>query len=341
MMSQTVATTIRRANRNRMLWSAAGLILVLAVGVFNLRYLSNFFAGPRDIDHAELLALKDPESLSRYWVTVSGDDVIDGIGTEETTGRYGSKSTTAYYQALVIDERALLVADNNATADKSYTGTLVPIDSGVQTDIIDPVESENDLKGIFLPYMLETDDFRFPGYIGFVVGGVILAFSLYGLVSGIQRGDVSKHPIFKRLARHGEPIVVISDVENELIAPRWSHGKLMVTQNWLVQANAANFNAMRLNEVMWLYKHVTQRRVNGIPAGKTFALHIHDSHGHKIEATGKNENDINTMIEGVYAATPWALVGFDKEIEKAWKSNRAAVINAVDQRRQGALAEAS
>lgn len=341
MTSQLVSTTIRRANRNRMLWSAAGLIAVLVAGVVSLRYLTNFFAGPRNIDHAELLGLQDAASLDRYWVSVTGDDVVDRIGTEVTTGRYGSKSTTAYYQALIVDNRLLLVADQDVTAETTYTGALIPIDSETMSDIVTPTEADNDIEGAFLPYMLETDDFRFPGYIGFAVGGVVLALSLFGLTTALQRSDIAKHPIMKRLARHGEATVVISDLENELIAPRWSHGKLKLTQNWLAQTNSADFNAMRLNEVVWMYKHVTQRRVNGVPAGKTFAVHILDSHGHKIEATGKNENEVNTMIEGIHTAIPWVLTGYDAELEKAWKSNRAAVVNAVAQRRQSTLAQAA
>ena len=165
----------------------------------------------------------------------------------------------------------------------------------------------------------------------------MLAASGYGLFSALSYGDGAKHPISKRLARHGDVPVVVSEIENELVMPRWSHGKLHTTANWLVYAPGADFQAMRLPEVAWLYKHMTQRRTYGIPVGKTFAAHIFDSHGQKIEMTAKNERDVEAILEGAVQAAPWAIVGYDKEIEKTWNKNRAAVVEMVNQRRQQAL----
>jgi hypothetical protein len=43
---------------------------------------------------------------------------------------------------------------------------------------------------------------------------------------------------------------------------------------------------------------------------------------------------VNQMLNAVAQRAPWALAGHNAEIEKAWKSNRASVLAAVEQRRQ-------
>lgn len=337
MSIQLVSSSIRRSNRNRLLLSVGGIAIVLAIGAFNLRYLSNFFAGPLPISNVDLEALEKPQQLDRYWVDVNGDDVYETGMQMVETGRYGNETISANYQALLIGDHLLLVAASEETATTSYSGALVPIEADIQRDVVDYLEADADIEDAFLPYMLDAGNFRLAGYIGLGIGALMLAASGYGLFSALRYGDVAKHPVSKRLARHGDVPVVVSEIENELVVPRWSHGKLHTTANWLVYAPGADFHAMRLSEVAWLYKHVTQRRTYGIPVGKTFAAHIFDSHGQKIEVSAKNEQGVNAILEGVVQAAPWALSGYDKEIEKTWNKDRAAVVNAVNQRRQEAM----
>jgi len=195
------------------------------------------------------------------------------------------------------------------------------------------------LTGEDLLFALDNSEVfgRLMGYIGLGIGALMLAANSHGLFLALSYGDTAKHPISKRLARHGYLPVVVSQIENELAVPCWSHGKLHATANWLVYAPGADFQAMRLSEVVWLYKRVIQRRTYGIPVGKTFAAHIFDSHGQKIEVSAKNEQAVNAILESVVQAASWALAGYDKEIEKIWNNNRAAVVNAVNQRLQEAM----
>ena len=46
-----------------------------------------------------------------------------------------------------------------------------------------------------------------------------------------------------------------------------------------------------------------------------------------------SETFVNQAIESAARRAPWMLAGYNTELEKAWKSNRAAVLAAVDQRR--------
>lgn len=315
---------------------------MIGVALFNLRYLTNFFGGPRPASRGELLALDNPDGVARNWVDVTGDKNYDtGMQMVSTSSRSSNETVEANYMALLIDDRLLLVKTASDADVTSYNGALVPIPADVQTEVVKYIERSEDVKGAFLPYMLDANNFRTNGFIGLSVGGLTLLACLYLIGTGIQRGDSARHPIMRRLARHGDTTAVISEVENELLAPNWTHGTLHATRNWLVQAAPAEFNAMRLSEIVWLYKHVTQRRVNFIPAGKTFAAHILDAHGQKLAIRARNQKDADAILTGVLDAAPWALAGYDAEIEKTWNRDRSAVIDAVAQRRQqGGAAEA-
>ena len=341
MMSQPITTAVRRSNRNRIIWGGILAAIVIGTALFNLRYLTNFFSGPRSADRSELLALTNPDAVEHNWVAVTGDQNFDtGMQMVSKSSKTGTETVESNYRALLLDKRLLLIKTPESADVKDYTGALVAIPSEIQSQVVDYVETDQDVKGAFLPYMLDADDFRTNGYIGLGVGGLTLLASLFLLTTGIQRGNSGSHPVFKRLARHGDTAVVSSEIESEMLVPRWSSKNVHITQNWLVQANSADFNAMKLNELSWMYKQVTQRRVNGIPAGKTFAAHIFDHYGHKIEVVAKNEDEAHTILESIHNAAPWAFIGYNEELNKAWQKDRAAVITAVEQRRQAGVAAA-
>lgn len=333
MSSQLISNTIRSSNIRRIITSVIIALIVLGVGLFNIRYIANFFAGPRDIDHSELLQIDNADKVSRNWVNVKADQTIDTGYQMVETSRTGRETVESNYLALVIDDRILLVESPSADEVTEVSGALIPISDEIRSKVITELEQEADLQDVFLPYMLDAGNFRMPGYIGMGIGGIILLFCAWGVFMGVMQTDVSRHPIMRRLSRFGDPTMTVSEIENELLAPRWQHDKLRITTSWLVYTVAADFSAMRLNELVWMYKQVTQRRVNGIPAGKTFTAIFCDSHGQQIVVQGKNEQDVEEILTQVHGFAPWALAGYNNDIEKAWKKDRAALIEAVAQRR--------
>jgi hypothetical protein len=106
-----------------------------------------------------------------------------------------------------------------------------------------------------------------------------------------------------------------------------------------VQASSSSLTATRIEDIVWAYKQVTQHRTNGIPTGKTYNAQFWDRHGVRITVSGK-EPVVNQALEAVAQRSPWVLAGFSPELEKTWKQNRAAVIEAVEQRRRQVLGQA-
>jgi Family of unknown function (DUF6709) len=333
--------TIRRSNRNLLILCATVALLLIGFAAFNVRYLYNFFAGPVTIDRQTLLATDDPATLQRYWVTVSGDEAIDtGFQRVRRNTDTGDERVTAAYMALLIDKHVLLVRAQDDAQVTEFTGSLEPLPDDVRTRIIADAESESPaLRGAFLPYMLNTDGFRGYGYGWLAIGVPLFGLCLFGLARAIGRSnDLSKHPIMRALGRFGPPAEVAGQLDAELLAEHRQVGQLHLTPNWLVQASKSTLAATRIEDVVWAYKKVIQRRVNGVPAGKSYVAEIWDRHGVSV-TIGGSETVVNQVLEVTCQRAPWLLAGFSPDLEKAWKSNRAAMIAAVDQRRQQVAAQ--
>lgn len=344
MTSNLVLSAVRRANRNAMIWSTLGLAVLAVVGALTLRYYINMFSGPRAVSASELIQITNPDTENRYYVSVDGEKALDtGVQMVSRSRRSGTERVTANYVALVVEDRLLVVKTPNELPSSNdqipthYEGALVAMPSDIQREVVSDIEAHvPELKGRFLPYMLDAGSFNTGGIIGLVLMVPLLLLCVFVIVRAVQRNsDPSKHPFVSRLKRFGDPAVVSSEIEAEMQSAHPQLGDVHVTRNWMVMATKSHFQAMRLSDMVWMYKQVTQRRVNGIPAGKSYAAHLFDSHGMKIEIPGKEEA-VDQVIGQVYAAAPWVLAGYNADIQKAWNKDRASLVAAVAQRRQQA-----
>jgi hypothetical protein len=340
MTGSIVQGTIRRSNRNQLILCIVGALLLVGFAALNTRYLYNFFFGPFPISQQTLLATDDAGTLRQYWVTVEGDDVADTGFQMVRRSRSGSESVTAAYMALLLDRKVLVVKAQDDKSVTTYTGYLEPISSDVRTQVVAQTEQETpELRGAFLPYMLNTDSFRGTGYAALGIGIPLFFLCIWGLVRAIKRSnDSSVHPIMRALSRFGPADYVAGQIDAELQADHPQVGKLHLTPSWLVQAAPARLDATRLDDVVWAYKQVTQHRTNGIPTGKTYAAQIWDRHGVCITVAGK-EPFVDQALAAAAQRAPWLLAGHSAELEKTWKQNRAAVLDAVEQRRRQIMAQ--
>jgi hypothetical protein len=341
MTSNLVLSAVRQSNRKRIIWCSLGLVVLALVGAFTMRYYINFFSGPRAISHSDLIQITNPDAEDRYYVSVDGDRAIDTGAEMVRRSRTGSSSVSASFVALAVDDRLLLVktgGDVPALDDlipTHYEGALTTFPSDVQEKIIDKLGAQDaELKEMFLPYMLDATNFRTGGIIGLVVMVPLLLLLVFLLVRAIQRsGDPTRHPFVQSLKRLGDPSAVASEIEAEMQAEHTQVGKVHVTRNWVVVSDKALFQAVRLSDMVWLYKQVTQHKTNGITTGRTYVANLFDSHGEKVQITGPEET-VEQVLGRVYTAAPWAIAGYSADLEKAWNKDRASLLAAVAQRRQ-------
>ncbi len=140
MFSSFVEGQIRRTNRNLLLTNALLVLGVLAALALTNRYWYNFVAGPFPTDQQTVLATTDADTVRRYYLTLTGDEVIDPDWREVTvqksrSGSVTSRKITAQYLALALGDRLLLVKNPTASTATTYTGKLVALPADIKAEI--------------------------------------------------------------------------------------------------------------------------------------------------------------------------------------------------------------
>ncbi len=334
MSNDFIENTIRRFNLNQLFLSLAGIAIVLIGLVLSGRYLVNMVFGPFQMDKADLLALKDA-NLLKYYVTVEGDDHATTGYSYVSTSDSGKENTEAYYNVLLVNDRLLLVKSGVSEIQNRMTGALVNNSTEINTKVINELEAEMpQIKGAFLPFMLDTTNFYTAGYIGLAIGGVLGLVALFGFVLSIYRLlNLEAHPAIKNLARFGEVNSTIATINSEMDTEHEQIGKkIHFTQNWVV-STASGLAAAPYRDLIWCYKQVTQHRTNGIPTGKTYALTLFDRFGKNVILPGK-EPEVDQMINIVERRAGGVVLGYSKDLAAMWQKDRQKFILAVDDRRR-------
>ncbi|GAB4509263.1 MAG: hypothetical protein OHK0046_03950 [Anaerolineae bacterium] len=336
MQTSIIEDVISRANRALLIVTLGGVLILLAGAALSSTYYYNFFSGPFAVDNQTLLSIDSVDGLREYFITVSGNDVFHSGYQLVETSESGLETVKANYGLIVVDDRLLLVettADLEENLPTEFTGTLVAMPSDILAEVVtDLVRDYPDLKSAMLPYMLKTDDFYGVGIAGLVVGAIVLLAVIRGLVELRRRTNPQNHPVMRGLRTYGDPEMIASQINRELQMPLHTQGDVRFTQHWVVHQKKTTLRAMPYRELTWSYKKITQRRVNGIPAGKAYAALLWDRHGKSIEITGK-ENAVDTILSTLLTRAPWAIHGFSDELEKTWKRSREQFIAAVEERR--------
>jgi uncharacterized protein DUF6709 len=334
-----VKDVVNRSNRTLFIVCLIGLAVVIIGIVMAQNYYYNVFSGPFPISKSQAFAINSLDGLSQYYVTLnlSSKDVLD-TGYQYVTTDNGVDHVDAYYYAVRNGDHFLLVKSQNPTSETQYTGGLIPLPADVQREVIGGLEKDDPGISVqFLPFMLDAGNFKSDAYLGMAGAALIGAVCLFGLFLGIRRtSDASAHPIMKALKRYGEPDSVANQIDYEMGGSHQVVGNLHLTPNWVVWTSGLNYKAVRVSDVMWFYKLVTQHRTYGVPTRKTFTALIWDRYGVCLRIPN-SESVVNGILQTLAQGAPTAVAGYSSEVEQTWKKNRAQFIAVVDGRRMGSV----
>ncbi|HEY1376833.1 MAG TPA: DUF6709 family protein [Gemmataceae bacterium] len=346
-----VGQHIRRGTRNLFLVNALLLAGVVAMFALGANYWVNFFAGPFEMDREAVAALPNADGLSRYYVRLTGDQLLK-TGLQEVeghkdqrTGKLTEERVTADFSALVFRDRCLVVKlGPNAAQDRSVVGKLVAIPPDVRGRIVLPAEQQLQRPGLFLPVMLDATGFRGPGYwmLGLGVPAGLLA--VWNLSRAAARSaDPEKHPVARQLLKYGVPAEVAERIDAEGNTPGECRnvGKATLTKSWLLVPHTYGVRVRHLGDAVWSYKCTTQHRVNGVPTGKTYSAICHFKDGAPEKVQVKTEQMAEEFVKAAWERVPWMFVGYNPQLESAWKKKRGEVLAALEGRKQELLARAA
>lgn len=334
-MSNWVETTVKgRALRQLIAWSGVAVFAALfAYG--ERRYLLNFTFGPYPMSAADLNAISNAEASPRYFVTVNGEEAIDTgierISIETRNGREVSRKATGKYYALRIGDR-FLIFETDRPAAAVAVGSLERMPPDVWAELLRDPEVVA-IQKRFYPFYVNEESFRVPGYIGL---GILCVFGYllwrYAFPAWGHFNAPSSHPAARRIRSWGSISSTASAIQRELAKPRFSGGGWRITEQYLVNLGVFSFDAHRLTDLFWVYKAVTQHRVNFVPAGKTYAATF--GHREGLAQLTAPEATVDAALEFVFTKVPWVVVGFSDETKLMFDKNRIGFGNEVMKRRQ-------
>lgn len=344
MQRNIVMGAVRGSNLRNILIGIALLAAVVVGMLLARRYYVSLFSGPQTISQNDLIEVQDADDLTQYWLTVTGQEAIDTGGEEIVTSTGVPDRVTARYVVLVLKDHFLLVkipADVRINdLPDTFTGALVDIPPAIEDEIAGPLRQDMEDQNVdseLLPFMLDATDFVEDARLGLVVGGVMVLIAVVLLSMGVWRSiSPRSHPYYTRLKRFGDPESVMQIVNTEVGGGGENIGGSLVTPNWLVHPKSSNFHAVPFKDVAWAYMKVIQRRVYGAPVGKTFQVCIWDRHGKEMTIT-TSEANVQKILLTIAQQAPWAILGHDPGLDKAWRKNRSEVLHSVDQRREQIL----
>lgn len=337
-----VAMCRKAARRQVMVW-----LVVLAVGLaivaMNWRYVRNFCARPYAMDGPALSAVSDAATMPHYFVAVMAGDAVD-TGVHETTTTTENGQTTGSYvsarfYAVREGDRYLIVKSATQPAGR-MVGALEPIPYDLASDLFPPtLDGQTAEQHCYAFYLDAASDFREPGYIGGGVAAVLaLLLWFFGRRSLGRMLHPESHPVVKRASQWGDLQLVSHQLESELNDVRLSAGSVRVTDNFAVEKTLFTFDLYRLNDLLWGYEKVTKKRVNFIPAGKSYAA-VLKFYGGNLQVSA-SEAKVTELLKYLAGRAPWAVFGYSDQLNTLFTKQTAEFARGVEARREALAAKA-
>ncbi|OYQ65689.1 hypothetical protein B9G53_06435 [Pseudanabaena sp. SR411] len=342
MFNTIIGKQVLRKSRNLLISNGILMAILLGVAGWQYRYLYNFALGPFPVDAKNLEDIKSLDDSLQQYITVKGN-AIDDTGVQQitkrvrrSTGQTISQSVSAKYQTLQLDKRILLVKSGISGSSNQVTGGLSDISSEIKSRIVTPIESQDSsLKGAFLPFMLDTNDYRLGGYVVLLFALPLSLVSIWQIVSALRwRSDLGNHPIRKRLAKIGDWQTLIQEIDTEASSGinTVTIGGNQLTRSWLLQLLNTDIKAIKLDQLVWAYKKVTSTKY-----GKIYSAVLYDRYGEEYGCPCSNEADVELLLKELFNRFPYLILGYSDELQKMWKRERQKMIDSVDQAHQAVL----
>ncbi|CAN5278713.1 hypothetical protein BH11CYA1_BH11CYA1_10180 [soil metagenome] len=342
MRESTITKELRRGNINMLI---VGLCLAISSGAFlvlTARTNINDVLGPVAMTPDEVINVKDPSKLLRYYISTRGSKVSDTVWQERrevfdrATQKTVPTSVVNEIQMMQLADKVVLIRRTRNSNDPSIAGALINTPSDLE-ELSNKLRQDPKLKTQLLPLLIDSTRFNWSSYffilvfIPLFIGGIIL---IHKSISRLF--DKFQNPNISSLSRFGDPQAVLSEIEEELSKGEsvFRCSMLWLTKNWLVTSKLTGLEIRNVKELVWFYPQVTSHRVYGVVhVGKSNDLIICDSSGRYTQVYLPSD-DFDYIGESLRERAPWAFSGFELEREQRWqKKNRAAMIAEVEKRR--------
>lgn len=343
-----IAQNIKRCHRNLVITCSVVILIVLGVGIFNIRYLYNALTGPRNIERSQI-AQNNSQLINsfNYYVRVNGEDVYDtGAEYVETSRKYNTETVKHKYAALIIEDKILLAkvdpAQHISHEAKFMTlnGALSEFSTQERQNILEPLFlKQPELRTDVLPFVLDArEGFGTTAYIGLGIGFGLLAITGLILFSVVKNfGNFEGSAVSKSLAAFGNPKEIAGQIDFETKGRLEQFGSVSILPSWIIQKGTFTMNFQSIEDIVWVYKKTTKHSVNFIPTGKTHEVVLNNKQGKTISLSGLSEQKTDSIIETIYRRIPWVIAGYDDGLMGLWNADTNEFVKATADRKQSFL----
>ena len=316
---------IRRSNRNLLLCTLGLMAGVAAFAAYNAKYFSSFFSGAH-IETPDQLASANAAKLPDTFVRLPIESATPtGLQHETTNDSHPEGYVDSEYLATRVGHQIMLIrASGGSWADmvpaQIFEGRLRPVSADIQSKISSANPSLQ-----FMPVYLDTVDYKENGILFLVFGIPLMVLALVLLWRYLQySGDYARHPFAKRLTQYGQLEMLVQEIDSETSGAQatFKHhtATVSITQHWMLISTPFSGIAMRLDRIVWAYRHVMKRKLYfAITIAKRHSIIAFDNLGQRTQAQ-LSEEKVNEILKELAARVPQAIYGFDKRLLKLWKS---------------------
>ncbi len=335
MWNNFIGEQIRRTNRNLLMINLLIVVVVITYACLSAGYLKQAATQGQQVS---------PEALARMGASAHHIFEVDSTevmasGYQEVERKNGSEKAVADFLVMRAGDHMLIVKTSPGKHGPHFTGNLETIPGDLSAALSRDIKSPQ-TRAAILPVMLETTAYSNEAWLALVFGVPLLLIGTWNLKKWMSRAsDPALSPIVTQLQHRGG-MMACQQVDSEMAQGPEKVGKAIFTKSWVVVPNTFGTHIMHFDDVVWVYKKVTQHRVNFIPTGKTYAAMICSSMGKTIEVSGK-EGKIDELLTAVTEKAPWAIPGFSDEAQALWSKNRDAMLQAVNARRSALMKRAA
>ena len=323
-----MATWIERTARQRSVRQVAFFLLITVVVVslygLNASYWGPFFHGPTVVDATALdaaAAVADSYAgtIATPFATVTGDKLLNTDVQEVTTYEGLISHVSAGYYALVVGGKVLIVKSPKPPTT-TVTGALDPMPYDLKTQLF-PEDVDPALKAQVYPLLLDTK-YREPGFFAILWGLLVeWVFGFFAWRSFMRLIGRQEHPAVTRAKKWGDLATTSAALEADLQNSVKCKSKgWTLTQNYAVLRTLFSFDVLSMENLLWVYKKATKRRVNLIPVGTSHAASLSFSDG-TAEIPGKQKR-VDELLEFAIARAPWAVKGYSDELAAFYNKSR-------------------
>jgi hypothetical protein len=137
----------------------------------------------------------------------------------------------------------------------------------------------------------------------------------------------SAHPVYKRLARYGDPQQLATQVNREFAGSK-PGDTAQFGDHWLAQRYVYGLSLVPWNDIAWLHIYTNIR--NGV---RSDYVRVWSRDGKQFVApAGTRQEEAEALIQELIARAPWAEAGFSPELQLQWNKHRGEFLKRVDAR---------